>query len=163
MLLEEQRRFKTWVPFAAIILVYLMMEATGFVGLYLLKERYGQYQPIVLSENQRTALKKFVERGQGENVWQDPVLGWVSRSQANSAGMRDTREYEKAPPLGVVRISAYGDSFTYGADVEIPETWIKQLASLEPSMEVLNYGAGAYGLDQGYLRYLRAGVEYISF
>jgi len=158
--MPEQKRFKKWIPFAAILLVYLLMEGTGFIGLYLLKGRYGEFQPVALTDFQRTALKKFIDRGHGELTAQDPELGWVDKSEANSAGMRDSREYEKVPSPGIVRISAFGDSFTYGSDVKIQESWIRQLAALEPSMEVLNYGSGAYGLDQAYLRYLRVGVEY---
>ena len=147
----------------AILLIYLMTEATALAGLFLVQRRYGiEYAPMqsALNDEQRTALKQFVETGQGMHVTQDPDLGWTSREEVNSAGMRDDREYGRVPAPGVVRVSAFGDSFTYGADVKISETWIKQLASLEPSMEVLNYGMAAYGLDQGYLRYLRVGLEY---
>lgn len=81
-------------------------------------------------------------------------------SETNSAGMRDNREYERVPPPGTIRISAFGDSFTYGSDVALGDTWAKQLAVIDPSIEVLNYGMGAYGLDQAYLRYLQIGTEY---
>lgn len=74
--------------------------------------------------------------------------------------MRDNREYERIPPSHTIRISAFGDSFTYGSDVELGDTWGKQLGMIDRSIEVLNYGVGAYGLDQAYLRYLQVGAEY---
>ena len=84
---------------------------------------------------------------------QDPVLGWVN------AGMRDNQNYETVPPPGTIRISAFGDSFTYGAGVTLEDTWEKQLTRINPSIEVLNYGVGAYGLDQAFLQYLHVGKE----
>lgn len=101
-----------------------------------------------------------MKQKKGERVAQDPVLGWVPVSEANSAGMRDNREYAKLPPPGTLRISAFGDSFTYGADAALGDTWAKQLSAMDSTIEVLNYGVGAYGLDQAYLRYLQVGAEY---
>jgi hypothetical protein len=87
-------------------------------------------------------------------------LGWVAVAESNSVGMRDSREYTVEPPRGKVRLSSFGDSFTFGDGVTLNETWQKQLVRLNPSLEVLNYGSGAYGLDQAYLRYLREGKTY---
>jgi hypothetical protein len=146
-----------------VLSIYLMTEGLCYLGLIVLdKKFYIPYDPnvSVLSENQKSALKQFLEAKKGERVRQDPILGWISISEINSAGMRDNREYEKTPLPGIVRISAFGDSFTYGSDVALGETWAKQLPAMEPSIEVLNYGVGAYGLDQAYLRYLRVGTEY---
>ena len=57
----------------------------------------------------------------------------------------------------MIRITAFGDSFIYGAEVLLRESWAKQLIALNPSLQVLNYGVTAYGLDQAYLRYLKVG------
>jgi len=64
------------------------------------------------------------------------------------------------PRAGILRISAFGDSFTYGAQVPLAETWEKRITGLSPSIELLNYGVGAYGLDQAYLRYDQVGINY---
>jgi len=69
--------------------------------------------------------------------------------------MRDNREYAAQPPHGTLRIAAFGDSFTYGSDVLLHESWAKRLATQDESLQILNFGVGAYGLDQAYLRYLQ--------
>jgi hypothetical protein len=74
--------------------------------------------------------------------------------------MRDNREYAREPSPGVLRIAAFGDSFTFGSDVPLEKTWSKRMSAEDPTIEVLNYGVGAFGLDQAYLRYLRDGKQY---
>jgi hypothetical protein len=163
MSFRKDTRFRRWIPYVFILLIYLVTEGTCYLGLLLLRKKFHvSYGPnmSVLSENQRASLKKFLKAKKGEFVGQDPILGWVFISESNSAGMRDDREYKRVPPPDIVRTSAFGDSFTYGQDVALGETWEKQLAVLKPSMEVLNYGVGAYGLDQAYLRYLQVGTGY---
>jgi len=155
--------FRKWMPYVFIVVIYLVTEGTCYLGLLVLQKKFHvSYSPnvSVLSENQKAALKKFLETKKGEFVGQDPILGWVPISNSNSAGMRDDREYKRVSAPDIVRISAFGDSFTYGSDVALGETWEKQLGILTPSIEILNYGVGAYGLDQAYLRYLQVGTEY---
>ena len=74
--------------------------------------------------------------------------------------MRDDRDYDPQPAAGILRIAAFGDSFTYGSDVKLGENWAKQISAIDPRIEMLNYGIGAYGLDQAYLRYLKVGTAY---
>ena len=97
----------------------------------------------------------------------DPDLGWVtvpgarSRSPcANRAGLRAEREYAPAPPPGVVRIAAFGDSFVHGDEVTTDEAWPTRLERLQPGLEVLNYGVGGYGIDQAMLRFFREGARF---
>ncbi len=145
------------------ILLYLVVEGLCLLGLLLLDRVFNYpYDPNIsaLSELQRKSLTQFVKAKRGQHVWQDPILGWLPVVGTNSAGIRDNREPEKVPPEGTIRIAAFGDSFTYGEDVALDETWERQLMSIDPSVEVLNYGVPAYGLDQAYLRYLRSGSEY---
>lgn len=154
---------KKLIPIIFIVLVYLSVEAISYLSLWYAEERLGvSYQPVLetLSDKQKASLRRFLAPGVGEIIDQDPVLGWEPSRLANSAGMRDDREYETVPSPETIRISAFGDSFTFASDVELEESWGKQLSALEPSIEVLNYGAGAYGLDQAYLRYLKRGSEY---
>lgn len=156
-------RFRKSIRYVFVLLIYFLIEGTCYLSLLLLQKQFGfSYSPNLseLSENQKRSLEKFLKAKKGEEVNQDSLLGWVSFSQANSAGMRDNREYEKVPPPRTIRASAFGDSFVYGADVGVGDTWEKQLTGLEPLIEVLNYGVEAYGLDQAYLRYLKVGTEY---
>jgi hypothetical protein len=154
---------KKWALLILVFTVFMLTEGLCYLSLFLLDKVFDvQYDPNVsnLSEEQKARLRKFLNQKTGERVGQDPVLGWINTGEINSAGMRDNREYDKVPTAGTIRISAFGDSFTYGADVKLSDTWEKQLSLLDPSIEVLNYGGGAYGLDQAYLLYLRLGTEY---
>jgi hypothetical protein len=94
----------------------------------------------------------------------DKELGWTllpsvslpeSHDRTNAMGMRADREYTYAKPPGVMRIAAFGDSFTYGAEVDNDSSWCQQLEKSQAGLEVLNFGVSAYGTDQAYLRYLR--------
>lgn len=143
--------------------MYLFIEGLIYLGLLLIdKSYYIRYDPNIsaLSEKQKSRVTNLLKHKKGQKMNWDPILGWAYSSKANSAGMRDNREYERVPPQGAIRISAFGDSFTYGADVKLADTWEKQLTSIDPTLEVLNYGVGGYGLDQAYLRYLKVGTEY---
>jgi len=159
----RSRQFRAWTPYVSIVVIYAVTEGMCSLALRVLQNRRGisySPNPSALTETQQTTLRNFLSVKKGKYITLDPVLGWVMTSENNAAGMRDDREYEKAPPPGTVRISAFGDSFTYGSDVKLGETWEKQLARSFPSFEILNYGVGAYGLDQAHLRYLKVGAEY---
>lgn len=97
----------------------------------------------------------------------DPLLGWTNRPNSpdyNSAGIRADREYASMPPDGVLRIAAFGDSFTHGNEVASAESWPAQLEALLNARgipaEVLNFGVGGYGIDQAYLRWQEQGRAY---
>ena len=49
-----------------------------------------------------------------------------------------------------------------GSEVNNTATWEYQLEERDARFEVLNFGVGAYGLDQAYLRYLLDGVRFHS-
>lgn len=96
----------------------------------------------------------------------DPALGWKlragyrgGRQHTNAAGLVATREYEKSPAAGLVRIAAFGESFT---QCVVPNggTWGQVLEDSCRGIEVLNFGVSAYGPDQAYLRYAREGRGY---
>jgi len=94
-----------------------------------------------------------------------PVLGWdykpdfsVERVHINSLGLRSSREYAPTAPPGVVRVAAFGDSFTFAGEVTDEEAWPARMEQ-GWNVEVLNYGVGAYGPDQVYLRYLAEGEQ----
>jgi len=75
------------------------------------------------------------------------------RLAINSVGARGAREVEPAPPAGRLRVLCFGESFTYGTEVADGEDWPAQLEALEPRLEVLNFGVGAWGTDQALLRF----------
>lgn len=64
-----------------------------------------------------------------------------------------------SPPLGVLRVAAFGDSFVYGNEVKAHQSWPALLETRTPEIEVLNYGVGGYGVDQALLRFLTEGSD----
>lgn len=150
--------------FVSVLAMYLFVEGLSALGLlFIAKVRDLRYDPnpSALSPSQKTHLTNFLKRAKGEGSDMDGALGWVmSGPEINSAGMRDNREYETMPPPGRVRVSAFGASFIYGIGLKLDETWEKRITAIAPSIEVLNYGVHAYGLDQAYLRYLKVGADY---
>jgi hypothetical protein len=57
-------------------------------------------------------------------------------------------------------VSAFGESFTFGSDVDDDDTWEAQLGRIDGRFEVMNFGVPAYGVDQAYLRYQRDGIGF---
>lgn len=100
-----------------------------------------------------------------------PGLGWTIKPngfrkdrgyRANSKGIRGDSEYGQFPSEGIIRLSAFGDSFTHSADVQNKFTWEEKIMLLNPHLEVLNFGVDGYGLDQAFLRYAQDGVQFNS-
>lgn len=156
---------RLFVRLAFALVVYLLLEGVAFAGLQVLRKARGlSYFPdaSTLAPRARANLDRFLAPGAKPSMIMDADLGWLRRPgpQNNAAGTRDDREYDPQPGAGILRIAAFGDSFTYGADVKLGENWAKRISALNPAMEVLNYGIGAYGFDQAYLRYLKVGQDY---
>jgi hypothetical protein len=112
---------------------------------------------------------EHLERGAGFLAY-DPDLGWAPRPGARSAdgllrvdadGIRSDGETTVTARPGVLRIAVFGDSFTFGDEVALGDTWgaalERGLAARGVSAEVLNFGVNAYGTDQAFLRWQRSG------
>ena len=105
------------------------------------------------------ALIKFMEQGF------DPELGWIRKpsTEKDEKGKWGTTHYRidkdgsRADPghenLETL-VSAYGDSFAFGRQVNDNEVWTWHLAE-KTKTHVLNFAVGNYGLDQSYLRLQR--------
>ena len=100
----------------------------------------------------------------------DPVLGWVTTPLAertlegieysnNADGLRAKRDYSLTPEPGIIRISAYGDSYTYCDEGRLEDCWTRRLERDLPNLEVLNFGVPGYGPDQAWLRYQQDGAR----
>ncbi len=100
-----------------------------------------------------------------EESWMEyhPTLGWFSRKNRTSkliknsleipihtekSGARGSRDYDLSKPPRIKRITAFGDSFTFGFGVRDDETFPAQLEKKMPGTEVLNFGVPEYGVDQ---------------
>ncbi len=80
-----------------------------------------------------------------------PVLGWISQKDVDAHGSRLIPAYPD-PTKFTACVSLYGDSFTWGAEVDNEDAWSNVLSSLL-GCRVENYGVGGYGTDQAYLRF----------
>jgi hypothetical protein len=165
---NRTHRFVLYVAF--ICVVYLSMESLCYLGLFLLRAKGLEYQPLpsVLSQAQKNLINARLEDGAPRSAY-NPVLGWSTKPlvhtqqvRTNSQGIRSEHEYSRDVPSHVIRVSAFGDSFTFGSDVANADTWESQLEEQDARFEVLNFGTGAYGLDQAYLKYLQDGVPFHS-
>jgi len=76
----------------------------------------------------------------------------------NKAGIRSDHEYAVEPAAGMRRLAAFGDSYTYCEDVNLPDCWTTQVEQAWPGTEIVNYGVSGYGPDQAWLRYQRDGT-----
>jgi hypothetical protein len=93
-----------------------------------------------------------------------PLLGWTNRPgyrsdervpfrvTINDQGLRASRSYPPRPPAGVRRVAVFGDSCTFGEEVDNDATVPAHLESLLSDSEVLNFGVRGYGLGQMALR-----------
>jgi len=99
----------------------------------------------------------------------DADIGWTlaphgrsldGSARTNGAAIRSDREYELEPGRGVLRIAAFGDSFTHCDEVPTAATWPALLESWGEGLEVLNFGVPGYGTDQSLLRYRRDGRRF---
>jgi len=162
------------IAFSLILIAFLwvVIELACLAALgYLKKYKHLEYQPRViedLNDKHKGILAAQIADTSSYMVF-DPELGWTIRPngnkaqyKANSKGMRATREYAMQPAPGVVRISAFGDSFTHGSGVPTGFTWEEKLESFLPGLEVLNFGIPGSDPGQALLRYRREGVHYNS-
>ena len=155
-----------WV--ALVTLMVLGLETFSLLVLYVLKTYHQiDYAPISLTtvpKEQRAELENLLA-GRTQYFTYSATLGWTIKPngtspqyRANSRGLRANREYSPTPPRDVVRISAFGDSFTHASDVANDATWQEALMRLNRNLEVLNYGVPGFGLDQAFLRYRHEGA-----
>jgi hypothetical protein len=115
-------------------------------------------------------------------IWQPhPLFGWghipnsgglfhsnynefAAEVRINARGLRD-REIGYDNPTGAVRILSLADSFGEALQVNLEQTYHKQLEdllaeSLARSVEVINAGSGGWGTDQEAIFYVAEGFRY---
>jgi len=86
----------------------------------------------------------------------DPLLGWptTDRLRSDRHGPDGARPGPAHPYPEPPCAAAFGDSFTWSAEVGDAEAWPNRLSALL-GCRVANYGVGGYGTDQAYLRFAR--------
>jgi hypothetical protein len=115
-------------------------------------------------------------------IWEPhPLLGWwhipnsggvfysdynefAADVRINARGLRD-REIGYDNPTGAFRVLSLADSFGEALQVDLADTYHKQLEnllaeSLEQPVEVLNAGVGGWGTDQEAIFYVAEGFRY---
>lgn len=115
-----------------------------------------------------------VSSSQNSIVVYDSLTGWIPRPGKhdndfnihNALGIRESsksREFTKEPGRGIVRIALFGDSYIYGNEVPFEESigyYLEQnLKKSGIQAEVLNFGVGAFGMDQAFLRWYYQGQQ----
>lgn len=119
---------------AGLSLIYLKGRGAGIV-----------YNPVYVDSSEYAA---YLTR-------RHPVLGWTAASYATTDELDKTGARRLIPPFPDTTapcISAYGDSFVWGDEVDSRTAWINQLAQ-KLQCPVKNFGVNGYGTDQAYLRY----------
>ncbi len=170
---------KVLVVFASFAVAILLLEAVVRVGGE--TDVDGQFrflgfalEPYTLQTSQlRAGVQGYVANKEISAVIYDERLGWTYRPDSvrqagsftiNSNGIRSTRDFKEEPPADSLRIALFGDSFTAGDDVGDDEVWGRQLEIMlkEAGLkaEVLNFGVGAYGMDQAFLRWQEQGKHF---
>lgn len=155
-----------------VVLILAVIEGTSWLGLLILEQKFDiRYHPQLhtqLSPRHQKALAKFIKNDFNLTGY-SASLGWITKPNTNAAHgkyvinskrIRAAREYSITPPADKVRIATFGDSYTFGMEVNNNDTFQEQLNMLDQNLEVLNFGIGGYGLDQAYLHYLDEGTEY---
>ena len=155
----------------SIFVFYILFEFLCFSGELTLSHFKGmKYSPHLdmlykaISKDQQMIIDAAMERIEPRRQF-DSELGWKFTPNYRTPweimtnGIRDEKTYDFKKTKGLVRMLAFGDSFTYCDEVSNKSTWEYFLNSTG-NLEVLNFGVPGYGLDQAYLRYLKEGWKY---
>lgn len=123
------------------LLVIVVIELCAALLLNVFKSRFTFFTP-----EQFYAKEKLLD----VLSWHyDRDLGWDTHYGT------EYRERPRPVQYGQSLIAAFGDSYTNCSEVADYETWQTYLSELLQA-NVLNYGVGAYGTDQAYLKFLEA-------
>jgi hypothetical protein len=143
---------------------------------------FGLFTPLLLLEIGVRVMGLAPPSQPNPAIWQPhPLFGWwhiphsggifhsdynefETEVRINARGLRD-REIGYDNPAGAVRILSLADSFGEALQVNLEETYHKQLESrlidsLGQPVEVINAGVGGWGTDQEAIFYLAEGFRY---
>ncbi|HEY6101666.1 MAG TPA: SGNH/GDSL hydrolase family protein [bacterium] len=159
---------RAWIALGIIVLV--TVEAGSAAVLFVARRYLGQPYDPIRTTSLAAPHKEMLERllaGETTYYAHSPTLGWTIKPngyaplyRANAQGIRGNRIYRPTPPRGVLRLAAFGDSFTHGDDVRNQDTWEELLVRAHGQLEVMNFGVSGYGSDQAFLRYREEGLQY---
>src|SRR5262249_30879361 len=147
------RRRQVWV--VAFSMLILAIITTGEVGTYLASSLYlEQVAPGLFYSPYSPEAAEAIAGFEQYMAQRHPILGWPSPT---SFGQGDfdasgSRYVPAFPVPGSTCVSLYGDSMTWGDEVDDEHAWGNILSRLL-NCRVANYGVPGYGVDQAYLRF----------
>ena len=125
----------------AILIFVAGLELSVYIYVFIFGDRYvfRDFSTFVIDDDEREwrVNKRF-----------SPALGWEHHHQTPFGERKRPVSYEED------LIATFGDSFTWGTDLQHTETWQTALSAML-GRNVFNFGATAFGTDQALLRYLR--------
>ncbi|MBI3315975.1 MAG: SGNH/GDSL hydrolase family protein [Candidatus Omnitrophica bacterium] len=179
--MNKELKFSIALFFCAIAVAFLMGEAlVRWIGHFdgdgnFFVHSFKLYPYRVPLEKWNESIHQYL-LSENSYLKYDPFLGWSPRPNSrsedglysyNSDAIRTPASgsvISKIPDPGVLRIAIFGDSFTHGDDVSFEDTWgfflENDLKKAGINAEVLNFGAGGYGMDQSFVRWRKTGHLY---
>ena len=147
-----------------LVLVFSLVgiEIISSLALHVLNVSFGAiFQPVnQLPDTLKERILKSIDFNTTNLHKIDPHLGWVVQPNVdlgsyitNADAVRSQKEVTPSIPVDRFRWGTFGDSFTFGDEVDNTETWQSQTELINPEFEFLNFGVGGYSIDQAYLRY----------
>jgi hypothetical protein len=128
------------------IFMFVLIEGISLLACLFLQSRGVIYRPYLNKE-----YSKYL-------TIRDNTLGWPNPdrfghdSLFDISGSRISRSFSD-PSRNKTWISLYGDSFTFGDQVDNDHAWGNVLSGML-QVRVSNYGVSGYGSDQAFLRFL---------
>lgn len=153
-----------------VLIVIVLWEVLSYGCINMINKFTGIdfYPKNLLTEYQIDATKRIIDDNNNYHKF-DSLLGWTIKSNANNNekssnqyGARWSKTYSQYHANNITRVESYGDSYTFCDDVNDNETWQTYIEGLDSLYEAVNWGVGAYGLDQAYLRYTKTRNIYES-
>ncbi len=109
----------------------ILLESASYISYKLYENKFFFIKKSILQTSHVVKLKKIFDKD----------LGWKQNPKRSDPDV----QYDWL---------CFGDSFTYGDEVELPQSWPFYLQELS-GKKVMNGGVSGYGLGQSYLRYKR--------
>lgn len=145
----------------------VLLVALAEVGLRTAGFRHAPFEPPLIRwdapNDRELASAAGLHEAQARELWAPRPGAHVtaqSEETINAEGYRGPLR-ARAKPAGVRRVAVFGDSSTFGMNVEYEQTYAAQLeALLAPGVEVLDFGVIGTTARQGLERYERLARAY---
>ena len=128
---------------ARVLLAFACIEGPSCAATRFFEQRGYSYAPEDASEFRVYSAQRDLDLG-----WIDQ--GWHDIENIDGSGARRLPAFPD--PLTPTCIALYGDSFTWGAEVDDEHTWANVLAK-RAGCRVASWGVRGYGTDQAFLRF----------